>query len=226
MIWSIFDWAAEARSRAASTPASTACERTSGWSPRLMRPAMRTPRRLPARSASDYKTAQHYLDILTGSFMIRSLPSWTENLGKRVRKAPKIYLRDSGLFHALQGIRSRAGAPGPPRAWRVVGRVGARTCAARPCRVDPGRGVPLGHSRGEPSWTLMLVRGGQRWGFEAQVCGRAAHDQVDARGTCRPETERLFVIVQARKTTCWMTASTCWRLGTWKASPERLAVSG
>ena len=46
----------------------------------------------------NYKTAQHYLDILTGSFMVRSLPSWTENLGKRVRKAPKIYLRDSGLF--------------------------------------------------------------------------------------------------------------------------------
>lgn len=50
----------------------------------------------------NYKTAQRYLDILTGAFMIRQLPSWTENLGKRVRKAPKIYLRDSGLFHALQ----------------------------------------------------------------------------------------------------------------------------
>jgi predicted AAA+ superfamily ATPase len=48
----------------------------------------------------NYKTAQRYLDILTGAFMIRSLPPWTENLGKRVRKAPKIYLRDSGLFHA------------------------------------------------------------------------------------------------------------------------------
>ena len=54
----------------------------------------------------NYKTAQHYLDILTGAFMIRALPPWTENLGKRVRKAPKIYLRDSGLFHALQNIRS------------------------------------------------------------------------------------------------------------------------
>jgi len=38
--------------------------------------------------------------------MIRALPPWTENVGKRVRKAPKISLRDSGLFHALQSIRS------------------------------------------------------------------------------------------------------------------------
>jgi hypothetical protein len=47
---------------------------------------------------------RHYLDILEGTFMIRLLKPWYENIGKRLVKAPKLYLRDSGIFHALQGI--------------------------------------------------------------------------------------------------------------------------
>jgi predicted AAA+ superfamily ATPase len=47
------------------------------------------------------KTVRSYLDILTGTFMIRQLQPWYENLSKRQVKAPKIYLRDSGLLHAL-----------------------------------------------------------------------------------------------------------------------------
>lgn len=49
-----------------------------------------------------------YLDILAGTFMIRVLLPWHENLGKRQIKSPKIYFRDSGVLHALIGIRSQA----------------------------------------------------------------------------------------------------------------------
>jgi hypothetical protein len=49
-------------------------------------------------------TATHYLDVLTAAMMVRQVGPWFENVGKRTRRAPKIYLRDSGLFHALQGI--------------------------------------------------------------------------------------------------------------------------
>jgi predicted AAA+ superfamily ATPase len=48
----------------------------------------------------------HHLDILEDAFVIRRLQPWFENLGKRQRKSPKIYLRDSGLLHALLGIPS------------------------------------------------------------------------------------------------------------------------
>jgi len=51
-------------------------------------------------------TVRRYLDLLTGLFMIRQLQPWHENLGKRQVKSPKIYLRDSGLLHALLGIES------------------------------------------------------------------------------------------------------------------------
>jgi len=54
-------------------------------------------------SLSD-KTVRSYLDILTGTFMVRQLQPWYENLGKRQVKAPKIYLRDSGLLHALLNL--------------------------------------------------------------------------------------------------------------------------
>jgi len=49
-------------------------------------------------------TVRRYLDILEGTYMVRVLQPWFENIGKRVVKSPKIYLRDSGLFHALLGI--------------------------------------------------------------------------------------------------------------------------
>jgi len=50
------------------------------------------------------KTVRTYLDILAGTFMIRQLQPWYENLSKRQVKAPKIYLRDSGLLHALLNL--------------------------------------------------------------------------------------------------------------------------
>ena len=61
----------------------------------------------PARSLGvSEPTVRRYLDLLTGVFMVRQLPPWHENLGKRQVKAPKIYVRDSGLLHALLGIRT------------------------------------------------------------------------------------------------------------------------
>ena len=52
-------------------------------------------------------TVRRYLDLMTGVFTVRQLPPWFENLGKRQVKAPKVYIRDSGLLHALLGIGSR-----------------------------------------------------------------------------------------------------------------------
>lgn len=49
-------------------------------------------------------TARHYLDVLSGLFMVRQLQPWHENLNKRQVKAPKVYLRDSGLLHTLLGL--------------------------------------------------------------------------------------------------------------------------
>ena len=53
-------------------------------------------------------TTRDYLDALEQTFMIRRLQPWHANLGKRLVKAPRIYFRDSGIFHSLAGIRDQA----------------------------------------------------------------------------------------------------------------------
>lgn len=60
------------------------------------------------------KTVRSYLDILTGTYMVRQLQPWHENIGKRQVKAPKIFLRDSGLLHSLLNINDRLTLLGHP----------------------------------------------------------------------------------------------------------------
>lgn len=52
----------------------------------------------------NHKTVKKYLDILTGTFMMRELQPWHENIGKRLVKSSKVYFRDTGIYHALLGI--------------------------------------------------------------------------------------------------------------------------
>lgn len=62
----------------------------------------------PARSLGvSEPTVRRYLDLLTGLYMVRQLHPWHENLSKRQVKAPKIFIRDTGLLHELLGIRGR-----------------------------------------------------------------------------------------------------------------------
>jgi len=53
-----------------------------------------------------YKTVQKYLDLLEGAFMIRRIPPWFENAGKRLVRSPKVYIRDSGILHTFLQIDS------------------------------------------------------------------------------------------------------------------------
>jgi hypothetical protein len=61
----------------------------------------------PARSLGiGESTVRRYLDLFASLLMVRQLHPWHENLSKRQVKAPKVYVRDSGLLHALLGIRT------------------------------------------------------------------------------------------------------------------------
>jgi hypothetical protein len=64
----------------------------------------------PARAMGvNEGTVRHYLDLLTDALMIRQLQPWHANLRKRQVKAPKIYIRDSGLLHQLLGVTTAKG---------------------------------------------------------------------------------------------------------------------
>jgi predicted AAA+ superfamily ATPase len=147
--------------------------------------------------AVNYKTAQRYLDILTGTFMVRCLAPWTENLGTRVRKAPKIYVRDSGLFHALQGITSLPELQSHPKlgaSWEGL----ALEHVLRVLRVEPGEAFHWG-THGGAELDLLLVRGDRRWGFELKYADapRTTKSMRSALDALRLEC--LFVIYPGEK---------------------------
>ena len=52
-------------------------------------------------------TVKRYLDILTGTYMVRQIQPWFENLKKRQVKSPKIYIRDSGILHSLLALKNK-----------------------------------------------------------------------------------------------------------------------
>lgn len=56
-------------------------------------------------------TTKRYLDFMEGAFMVRQLPAWYINMEKRVVKAPKVYIRDSGLLHQLNRIKTSSELP-------------------------------------------------------------------------------------------------------------------
>jgi predicted AAA+ superfamily ATPase len=116
-----------------------------------------------ARSMDVSVTAvNHYRDLLAGTFMVRVLPPWFENLGKRLVKSPKVYLRDSGILHHLLGI-------GEMRQLRTHPRYGAswegfaleQTLSAHGERDAYFYGTQRG-----AELDLLLLRRGRRWGFE------------------------------------------------------------
>ncbi len=66
----------------------------------------------------DGKTVAGYLDLMVDLLLVRRLPAWHSNAGKRLVKTPKVHIRDSGIAHALLGIRDKEALLGHP----VVGR--------------------------------------------------------------------------------------------------------
>lgn len=116
-----------------------------------------------ARSMDVSVTAvNHYRDLLAGTFMIRVLPPWFENFGKRLVKSPKVYLRDSGVLHHLLGI-------GEMLDLRTHPRYGASWEGFALEQVLLAHGERdawfYGTQRGA-ELNLLLLRHGRRWGFE------------------------------------------------------------
>lgn len=62
----------------------------------------------------DGKTVASYLDLLVDLLLVRRLESWHANVGKRLVKSPKVYVRDSGITHTLLGLATREDVLGHP----------------------------------------------------------------------------------------------------------------
>jgi len=109
-------------------------------------------------------TVRRYLDLLAATFAVRLLLPWSENLGKRQVRSPKVYLADTGILHALLGIRERRDLERHPKlgaSWEgfaletVVRRLGVER---RECYFWA--------THGGAELDLLVLRGRRRWGFE------------------------------------------------------------
>lgn len=113
--------------------------------------------------ASD-NTVRHYLDILTGSFMVRQLLPWYANIKKRQVKTPKIYFRDSGILHSLMGITDQRSLMYHPRlgaSWEGF----ALEQIIRLYQAEPEDCFFWGiHNQAELD--LLIIKQGKKLGFE------------------------------------------------------------
>jgi len=116
------------------------------------------------------KTVRGYLDLLTGTYMVRQLQPWFENLGKRQIKAPKVYFRDTGLLHRLLEIPTRQDLLGHPK----VGASWKGSPSSRCCRPSNRPALLLVHPGGAKVDLLFLHRG-RRLGFEVKFSEAPRH---------------------------------------------------
>ncbi len=145
----------------------------------------------PARSLGvSEPTVRRYLDLLEGVFMVRQLQPWHANLKKRQVKAPKVYLRDSGLLHSLLGIRSEGDLlahPGCGSSWE--GYVIEEALSA----IQPDEAYFWATHNGA-ELDLLLLKNGKRIGLE---CKRADAPRITPSikiALADLELDRLLVI--------------------------------
>ncbi len=109
-----------------------------------------------------HTTVKRHLEILTGALVVRQLPPWFENLGKRQVKSPKIYLRDSGLLHSLLGLVSWDELESHPK----LGAAWEGFALEEILRVTGGRDAYFWATQSGAELDLLLFWRGRRVGVE------------------------------------------------------------
>ncbi len=114
----------------------------------------------------DGKTVASYLDLLVDLLLIRRLPPWHANVGKRLVRSPKVHVRDSGIVHALLGLRDQEAILGHPIAgasWEgfvVETLIGIAPPGTEPAfyRTSAGAEIDL----------VLSLPGGRQWAVEVK----------------------------------------------------------
>lgn len=125
--------------------------------------------RLGGALGVSFQTVQRHLDVLERVFLLRRLPPYFRNVGKRLVKSPKLYLRDSGLLHYLLGIRTLEDLDAHPirgASWEtfVIEDVLRREAIAH-----PGSGAYFWRTAAGAEADLVLERGAQRTVLEVKI---------------------------------------------------------
>lgn len=109
-------------------------------------------------------TARRYLDLLSGAYMVQAVAALVrgETLGKRQRRAPKAYVRDSGLLHALLGLRDQPALFSHPKCGASFEGFALEQVLRRYPRAE----AYYWAVHGGPELDLLVIDRGERLGFE------------------------------------------------------------
>jgi uncharacterized protein len=137
-----------------------------------------------------HTTVRRHLETLAGALVVRVLEPWFENIGKRQTKAPKVYVRDSGLLHALLGIGNQRDLEGHPKvggSWEgfVIEQLLARQAhsAAYYWRTQAGAELDL-----------LLFVGNRRIGIEIKRADAPGMTASMGSAMADLQLDRLFVV--------------------------------
>ena len=154
--------------------------------------------RLAAGLGVSGQSVARYLDLLVDLMLVRRLPPWHANVGKRLVKSPKVYIRDPGLTHALLGLETREALLGHP----VVGGSWEGFCIENLIAAAP-RGTEASFYRSSAGAEIDLILklpDHQLWAIEvkrttAPKVTRGFHIAADGLGVA----ERLLVYAEDRE---------------------------
>ncbi|MGD8330248.1 MAG: ATP-binding protein [Acidobacteriota bacterium] len=144
------------------------------------------------------KTVRHYLDILSAALVVQPLQPWHANVKKRQVKAPKVYVRDVGILHALLDIRDRRDLERHPKvgaSWegfmirQLIRHLGA---APEECFFWA--------THSGPELDLLWMRGRRRWGFELKRTSAPKLTSSLQRAIEALDLQKAFVVHAGEKT--------------------------
>jgi uncharacterized protein len=145
----------------------------------------------------DGKTVAGYLDLLVDLLLVRRLSAWHRNAGKRLVKAPKVYVRDCGLAHALLGIRDKEGLLGHPvvgQTWESF--VIETIIAAAP---DGSESHYYRTSNGTEVDLVLTLPGGALWAIEVKRSSAPSVERGFHSACADLNPNRRFVVYPGRE---------------------------
>ncbi len=138
-----------------------------------------------------HTTVRRHLDILTGALVMRQLPPWFENLGKRQVKSPKVYLRDSGLLHALLGIPSFEALESHPK----LGASWEGFAIEEVLAAMGDRDAYFWSTQSGAELDLLVFRGGKRLGFDFKYADAPSVTKSLQIARRDLKLDRVFIVV-------------------------------
>lgn len=148
-----------------------------------------------------HHTLAHYMDLLEAAFLIRRLPPYFANIGKRLTKSPKLYVRDTGLLHHLAGLSAPKQLETWPRRGASWEGLILEELIRRSALDDPGSRAYFWRTQAGAEVDLLLERRGRMTAFEIKLGSAPPTQTLQAMRQCLKDLRihRGYVVYGGRE---------------------------